>query len=104
NRASWLVLYTHATSSRAFAPTLREGREQIIELVSGLLRTGTRDPDPSVDLDMMAVALVAAGEAVATQVSAGDADVEEAGELMFNRFWRGLKGAPGGRDAGAVAG
>jgi precorrin-3B methylase len=43
---------------------------------------------------MMAVALVGAGEAVATRVSTGDADVHEAAELMINLFWRGLKGRP----------
>ena len=41
---------------------------------------------------MMAVALVGAGEAVATRVSTGDADVHEAAELMINLSWRGLKG------------
>ena len=50
---------------------------------------------------MMAVALVGAGEAVANRVSTGDADVDEAAELMINLFWRGLKGKPteaGGQD------
>jgi tetracycline repressor-like protein len=47
---------------------------------------------------MMAVALVGAGEAVANRVSTGDADVDEAAELMINLFWRGLKGKPS--DAG----
>jgi hypothetical protein len=47
---------------------------------------------------MMAVALVGAGEAVATRLSTGDTDVDGAAELMINLFWRGLKGAPGERD------
>ena len=42
NRASWIVMYTQATSSQAFAHKVREGREQIIDLVAGLLRSGTR--------------------------------------------------------------
>jgi AcrR family transcriptional regulator len=101
NRASWMVLYTQATSSQAFAHTVREGRERIIELVSRLLREGTRHPEPDTDFEMMAVALVGAGEAIATRVSTGDADVDEAAELMINLFWRGLKGTPadtGGHD------
>jgi len=92
NRASWIVLYTQATSSQAFAHTVREGREQIIDLVGRLLQAGTRNPEPDTDFDMMAVALVGAGEAVATRVSTGDAEVHEAAELMINLFWRGLKG------------
>lgn len=92
NRASWMVLYTQATSSQAFSHTVREGREQIIDLVGRLLQSGTRNPEPDTDFDMMAVALVGAGEAVATRVSTGDAEVHEAAELMINLFWRGLKG------------
>jgi AcrR family transcriptional regulator len=94
NRASWIVLYTQATSSQAFAHTVREGRERIIDLVARLLQSGTRNPEPGTDFDMMAVALVGAGEAVANSVSTGDADVNEAAELMINLFWRGLKGKP----------
>ena len=94
NRASWIVLYTQATSSQAFAHTIRDGREKIIDLVARLLENGTRNPAPDNDFHMMAVALVGAGEAVATRVSVGNADVDEAAELLINLFWRGLKGAP----------
>ncbi|MEO6794801.1 MAG: TetR/AcrR family transcriptional regulator [Mycobacterium sp.] len=103
NRASWIVMYAQATSSQAFAHTVREGRERIVELVSRLLQAGTRNPEPGVDFDVMAVALVGAGEAVASRVSTGDTDVDEAGELMINLFWRGLKDAPGGRDGADTA-
>jgi AcrR family transcriptional regulator len=103
NRASWIVLYSQATSSQTFAHTVREGRERIIELVGRLLRSGTRNPEPDTDFDMMAVALVGAGEAVATRVSTGDTDVDEAAELMINLFWRGLKGKPSDKDAAATA-
>ena len=97
NRASWMCLYAQATSSQAFAHTVREGRERIIDLVARLLEAGTRHPEPDTDFHMMSVALVGAGEAVAAQVSVGDTDVDEAAELMINLFWRGLKGAPGDR-------
>ncbi|WP_137146127.1 TetR/AcrR family transcriptional regulator [Mycolicibacterium sp. CR10] len=94
NRASWMVLYTQATSSQAFAHTVREGREQIIEIVGRLLRSGTRHPEPDTDFDMMAVALVGAGEAIASRVSTGDTNADAASELLINLFWRGLKGKP----------
>ncbi|BBZ01257.1 TetR family transcriptional regulator [Mycolicibacterium chitae] len=97
NRASWIVLYTQATSSQAFAHTVRDGRERIIDLVARLLSTGTRNPEPGTDFHMMAIALVGAGEAVAARVSAGDVDVDEAAELLINLFWRGLKGKPENR-------
>jgi AcrR family transcriptional regulator len=103
NRASWIVMYTQATSSLAFAHTVREGRERIIQLVSRMLRAGTRNPEPNTDFEMMAVALVGAGEAVASRLSTGDTDVDEAAELMINLFWRGLKGAPSDRDVAEAA-
>ena len=80
--------------SQAFAHTVREGRERIIELVARLLSAGTRNPEPNADFQMMAIALVGAGEAVATRVSTGDVDVDDAVELLINLFWRGLKGKP----------
>jgi len=98
NRASWIVLYTQATSSQAFAHTVREGRERIIDLVARMLSTGTRNPEPDTDFHMMAIALVGAGEAVANRVSTGDVDVDDAVELLINLFWRGLKGKPVERD------
>ena len=92
NRASWIVLYTQATSSQAFAHTVREGRGKIIDMVARLLESGTRNPQPDADFHMMAVALVGAGEAVAARVSVGDAGVDEASAVLINLFWRGLKG------------
>jgi AcrR family transcriptional regulator len=103
NRASWIVLYTQATSSQTFAHTVREGRDKIVDLVGRLLQSGTRNPAPDTDFDMMAIALVGAGEAVANSVSTGDADVHEAAELMINLFWRGLKGKPSVRDSAVPA-
>lgn len=104
NRASWIVMYTQATSSQAFAQTVREGREQIIDLVAGMLHAGTRSPRSDAEIDMMAVALVGAGEAVGTRLSVGDIDVDEAAEMMIDLFWHGLKGAPAERDAGPSLG
>jgi len=68
-----------------------------------MLRAGTRNPQPEADFQMTAIALVGAGEAVATRVSAGDVDVDDAAELLINLFWRGLKGKPTDRDAGEAS-
>jgi hypothetical protein len=98
NRASWIVLYQQATSSQMYSHTVREGRERVIDLVARVLSAGTRNPDPDTDFHMMAVALVGAGEAVATRVSSGEADVNDAAELLINLTWRGLKGRPADKD------
>jgi hypothetical protein len=72
-------------------------------MVARLLQAGTRNPGPDADFEMQAVALVGAGEAIATRLSTGDTDVDEAAELMINLFWRGLKGVPLERDTAEVA-
>src|SRR6201997_3029544 len=103
NRASWIVLYQQATSSQMYSHTVREGRERVIDLVARLLSTGTRHPEPDTDFHMMAVALVGAGEAVATRVSTGEADVDDAAELLISLTWRGLRGRPVDEDATSAA-
>jgi AcrR family transcriptional regulator len=100
NRASWIVMYAQAISSQAFAHTVREGREQIIEMVAELVRAGSRTPRPDAEHQMMAVALVGAGEAMANRLSTDDIDVDEAAQLMIDLFWHGLRG----REAAAEAG
>jgi AcrR family transcriptional regulator len=104
NRASWIVMYTQAISSQAFAHTVREGREQIIELVAGLVRSGSRSPRSDAEQQMTAVALVGAGEAIANRLSTGDVDVDDAAELMIDLFWHGLRGTPEDREAASQAG
>lgn len=103
NRASWIVLYQQATSSQIYSHTVRQGRERVIDLVARLLSTGTRHPEPGTDFHMMAVALVGAGEAVATRVSTGEADVDDAADLLINLTWRGLRGRPVDEDATSAA-
>ncbi len=102
NRASWIVMYTQAISSQAFAHTVRDGREQIIELVAELMRAGSRTPRSDAEYQMMAVALVGAGEAMANRLSTGDIGVDEAAELMIDLFWHGLRGTPEDREAAAA--
>ena len=102
NRASWIVMYTQAISSQAFAHTVREGREQIIDLVAELMRAGSRTPRSDIEHQMMAVSLVGAGEAMANRLSTGDVGVDEAAELMIDLFWHGLRGTPEDREAAAA--
>src|ERR1700758_3523524 len=104
NRASWIVMYPQAISSQAFAHTVREGREQIIELVAGLVQAGSRAPRPEAEYQMMAVPRVGAAEAMANRPSFCDIDFNEAAQVMIGLFWRGLRGGPEDREAAAEAG
>jgi hypothetical protein len=103
NRASWIVLYQQASISQMFYQQVREGREQVIDMVARLLESGTRNPEPDTDFNMTAVAVVGAGEAISTRVSRGDIDVDDAAELMINLTWRGLKGKPSDAEAAPPA-
>ncbi|GAB2637474.1 TetR/AcrR family transcriptional regulator [Gordonia jinhuaensis] len=93
NRESWRVLYRVAMGQASFAHLVSLSRSQLIEMVAELLRRGTTDPTATdTDFELMAVALVGAGEAVADRVSEGDIDLDEAADLMVAMGWHGLAG------------
>src|SRR5207302_8784943 len=100
----WIGMYTKAVNSQALAEAVREGCEQMFEMGAGLVQAGSRALRPDADYQMMAVALVGAGEAMANRLSIGDIDVDEAAQLMIDLFWHGLRGGPEDREAAAEAG
>ncbi|MGL4306645.1 MAG: TetR/AcrR family transcriptional regulator [Mycobacteriaceae bacterium] len=92
NRDSWRVLYRQAAGQAAFAKQVSASRARLIELTAHLLRSSTRDPEPGQDFELMAVALVGAGEAILDRISDGDVDIPVATEMLVNLGWRGLAG------------
>lgn len=92
NRDSWRVLYRQAVAQQSFAALVQTSRERVIELVAKLLESSTKNPDPGTDFNIMAVALIGAGEAVADRIAGGEIEVAAAAELLDNLAWRGLAG------------
>ena len=92
HRDSWRVLAREASSVSDFAQEIAQSRETLIALTADLLRAGTKDPDPGQDFELMAVALVGAGEAVANRVAEGGIDAAGAAEAIMGLAWRGLSG------------
>lgn len=92
NRRSWQVLYRQAISQQAFAGQVESSRERLIELTAKLLESSTKNPEPGTNFNIMAVALIGAGEAVADRIAANQIDVAEAFALLDNLAWRGLAG------------
>ncbi len=92
NRQSWLVLYRQAISQQTFASQVRSSRERLIELVAKLLESSSKNPEPGTNFNIMAVALIGAGEAVADRIAGGEIPVSEAADLLENLAWRGLAG------------
>lgn len=92
NRSAWRVLYRQAIGQQAFAGQVESSRERLIELTAKLLESSTKNPEPGTDFNIMAVALIGAGEAVADRIAGGQIDVAQAAALLDNLAWRGLAG------------
>lgn len=92
HRDTWRVLVRERSSSNVFADRINANREKLIHLTAGLLRDGTAGQHDDAEFELMAVALVGAGEAVANRLVESDIDVEHAIELVTGLAWRGLAG------------
>lgn len=92
HRDAWRVLVREAASSGAFADEINANRAKLVTLTAGLLRDGAKDHHEDSEFDLMAVALVGAGEAVANRLVEADIDIENAIEIVTGLAWRGLAG------------
>ncbi|MFH5228703.1 TetR/AcrR family transcriptional regulator [Antrihabitans spumae] len=98
NRQSWMVLYRQAMTEQAFTGQVQSSREMLINLVAKLLESSTKNPDPTWNFSVMAVALIGAGEAVADRIAGGEIAVGEAADLLENLAWHGLRASGPVRD------
>jgi AcrR family transcriptional regulator len=92
HRKSWMVLYRLAMGQQAFVGSVQSSRDRLIELTAHLLESSTKDPEPGQDFELIAIALVGAGEAVADRVAGGEIEVDAAADLLESLAWRGLAG------------
>ncbi|QYB02579.1 TetR/AcrR family transcriptional regulator [Rhodococcus sp. USK10] len=92
HRKSWMVLYRQAMGQQAFVGSVQSSRDRLIELTAHLLESSTKDPEPGQDFELIAIALVGAGEAVADRVAGGEIEVDAAADLLEALAWRGLAG------------
>ncbi|MBC2642536.1 MULTISPECIES: TetR/AcrR family transcriptional regulator [unclassified Rhodococcus (in: high G+C Gram-positive bacteria)] len=92
HRKSWMVLYRQALGQQAFVGSVQSSRDRLIELTAHLLESSTKDPEPGQDFELIAIALVGAGEAVADRVAGGEIEVDAAADLLESLAWRGLAG------------
>jgi len=92
NRLSWQVLYRQALGQQPFASEIANSRERIIELTAKLLESSAKYAEPGTNFDIVAVAVIGAGEAIADQIASGGVEVAEAVNLLDDLAWRGLAG------------
>lgn len=92
NRQSWQVLYRQAIGQQTFAAEIDNARERVIELTAKLLESSARHADPGTNFEVVAAAVIGAGEAIADRVASGRIEVAEAVDLLDDLAWRGLAG------------
>ncbi|MFC6011409.1 TetR/AcrR family transcriptional regulator [Nocardia lasii] len=92
NRQSWQVLYRQAIGQQSFAAEIDNARERVIELTAKLLESSARHADPGTNFEVVAAAVIGAGEAIADRVASGRIEVAEAVDLLDDLAWRGLAG------------
>ncbi|MEU3452646.1 TetR/AcrR family transcriptional regulator [Micromonospora sp. NPDC006766] len=93
HRDGWAVLYRQARGERPFAAELAAMRNQLVEVVAGMLdhalRAGGREV-AATDLEVVAYALVGASESLADWLADHpEADPEQTATRMMNVAWLG---------------
>ncbi|MFR9750470.1 TetR/AcrR family transcriptional regulator [Nocardia sp. 004] len=92
NRRSWQVLYRQAMSQQGFASEIENARERVIELTAKLLESNAKHAEPGTNFDVIAAAVIGAGEAIADRLAGGRIEVSQAVDLLDDLAWRGLAG------------
>ncbi|ATL71186.1 TetR/AcrR family transcriptional regulator [Nocardia terpenica] len=92
HRLSWQVLYRQALGQQPFASEIANSRERVIELTAKLLESSAKYAQPGTNFDIVAVAVIGAGEAIADRIASGEVDVAQAVNLLDDLAWSGLAG------------
>ncbi|QIS23300.1 TetR/AcrR family transcriptional regulator [Nocardia terpenica] len=92
HRLSWQVLYRQALGQQPFASEIANSRERVIELTAKLLESSAKYAQPGTNFDIVAVAVIGAGEAIADRIASGEVDVAHAVNLLDDLAWSGLAG------------
>lgn len=92
NADSWNVVYRQAEAEPPFRQTVTTTRRLFIEMTAELLKRSTSDTYSSEEAELIAVALVGAGEAVADRVANHEVEQNAAAELIVQLSWGGLSG------------
>lgn len=89
---SWNVVYRQASAEPAFSEEVERTRTLLIDLTTDLLEHGSPDGPDRGTLEVIATALVGAGEAVADRIAHGVIDRAQAASVVVELAWRGLAG------------
>lgn len=91
---SWNVVYRQAVAEPAFAEEVEKTRSVLVDLTTDLLAQNSVDERSRDVLEVVATALVGAGEAVADRVAHRSIPTSVAAGVVVELAWRGLSGDP----------
>ena len=92
---SWNVVYRQAVAEPSFRDEVEKTRAVLVGLTVEVLAANAREPRSTETLEVVATALVGAGEAVADRVAAHSTPREAAAAVMIELAWQGLAGRRG---------
>ena len=94
NTDSWNVVYRQAVAEPVFKEEVEKTRKVLVDLTTDLLAQNSVDERSREVLDVVATALVGAGEAVADRVAHRSVPTSVAAGVVVELAWRGLAGDP----------
>ncbi|GLB63129.1 TetR family transcriptional regulator [Dietzia sp. NCCP-2495] len=92
NTDSWTVVYRQAMAEPVFRDEVEKTRSVLVDLTADLLAQNSVESRSREVLQVVATALVGAGEAVANQIAAHSMPTEVAAGVVVDLAWRGLAG------------
>ncbi|HJC28259.1 MAG TPA: TetR/AcrR family transcriptional regulator [Candidatus Dietzia intestinipullorum] len=91
---SWNVVYRQASAEPVFSDEVEKTRSVLIDLTTDLLEHSSTDDRGRDVLEVVATALVGAGEAVADRIAHRATERSVAADVVVELAWRGLSGTP----------
>src|SRR5699024_520264 len=89
---SWNVVYRQASAEPVFSDEVEKTRSVLIDLTTDLLEHSSTDDRGRDVLEVVATALVGAGEAVADRIAHRATERSVAADVVVELAWRGLSG------------
>lgn len=93
NSDSWNVVYRQAAAEPTFRNTVEHSRSLFVDLTADLLERSAPQLRARNETEIIAIALVGAGEAVADRIASRSISLDDATSMLVQLSWTGLAGA-----------